>query len=214
MIRIEYADGLTSALRDAVHALRAEVFSTRLQWDVVVRNGLEQDVYDTLNPLLVLSLDERTGAVRGCVRLLPTTGPHMMADLFSGMFQTPIDVRGPTVWECTRFCIAPGCEQQTGRHGIAVATSELLYGVCALGLRSGVEQMLGVSESAMLRIYRRSGWDPEVIAFGQPAGGAPVFAGLWDVNTESLDAIAARAGFQMEVVWPPGPQAAGHHIAA
>jgi N-acyl-L-homoserine lactone synthetase len=51
-----------------------------------------------------------------------------------------------------------------------------------------------VSEIGMLRIYRRSGWSPEIVGRAVPPFTAPIFAGLWDVSTEVSRTIAARAG--------------------
>ncbi len=70
-------------LFDEMFRMRAEVFSGRLGWDVKVENGREIDRFDAEDPLYLLSLDERSGQLRGAVRLLPTTGPNMLRDVFS-----------------------------------------------------------------------------------------------------------------------------------
>jgi acyl homoserine lactone synthase len=73
--------GLASLL-DEMHQLRARVFAGRLGWRVKVEYGRERDEYDTLDPTYILALTDR-GAVAGCVRLLPTTGPTMLSQTFS-----------------------------------------------------------------------------------------------------------------------------------
>jgi hypothetical protein len=69
-------------LIDEMFRMRAEVFSGRLGWDVSVENGREIDRFDAEDPLYLLSLNEQSGQLRGAVRLLPTTGPNMLRDVF------------------------------------------------------------------------------------------------------------------------------------
>ena len=66
---------------EAMHRLRAAVFHERLARPVTVLDGWERDGFDELNPLYVL-VTTRDGTVRGSARLLPTTGPNMLADVF------------------------------------------------------------------------------------------------------------------------------------
>ena len=67
---------------DAMFRNRASVFSERLGWEVTVKDGRERDVFDDENPLYLISVDPRTGEYWGSLRLLPTTGPNMLRDVF------------------------------------------------------------------------------------------------------------------------------------
>jgi acyl homoserine lactone synthase len=183
------------ALADQMFRMRARVFKERLRWDVAVKDGIERDQYDDMDPLYVMSIDDRSGLLRGAVRILPTTGRHMMADIFNDFFDEPVLVQSPQIWECTRFAIHPDLEATLTPTGLDVATSELLLGVCDAALASGVTQILGVSEVPMLRIYRRSGWAPEIVGRSARPGTVAIFAGLWDVTREASLTIRARAGF-------------------
>jgi len=95
---------------NAMHRIRAEVFATRLNWDVRVENGFERDRFDDVNPLYLISIDERTGRVRGSVRLMPTTGPNMLRDVFPSLIPNEEIVESATIWECSRFSIEKGCD--------------------------------------------------------------------------------------------------------
>ena len=46
---------------DAMFRNRASVFSERLGWDVVVKDGRERDAFDDENPLYLISVDPYTG---------------------------------------------------------------------------------------------------------------------------------------------------------
>ena len=74
------AQHFQSLLRQS-HQLRARVFQDRLGWDVNVENGMETDVFDTLNPTTLVSLNA-SGQVVGSMRILQKTGPNMLADVF------------------------------------------------------------------------------------------------------------------------------------
>jgi N-acyl-L-homoserine lactone synthetase len=186
-------------LADQMFRMRARVFKDRLRWDVIVENGVERDEYDDMDPLYVMSIDDRSGLLRGSVRILPTTGRHMMGDIFNDFFDEPVLAQSPQIWECTRFAIHPDFEATLTPTGLNVATSELLLGVCDAARASGVTQILGVSEVPMLRIYRRSGWAPEIVGRSTRPGTVAIFAGLWDVTREASLSIRARAGFAADL---------------
>ena len=95
---------LHSNLLEDMFRLRARVFAGRLGWDVHVQNGMEVDEFDSLDPIYLIGVDE-TDTVVSCVRLLQTTGPHMLADVFSGILKGQAPLRSPTLWEATRFCV-------------------------------------------------------------------------------------------------------------
>ena len=68
---------------DAMFRNRAETFSDRLGWEVVVKDGYERDRFDDTNPLYLVSVDPDTEEYWGSLRLLPTTGPNMLRDVFA-----------------------------------------------------------------------------------------------------------------------------------
>ena len=113
MLRYIYANelGLFPVLRDSMFRDRADQFHTRLGWDVQVDDkGWEQDVYDTLNPLFVI-WEGPGGRHGGSMRFLPTTGRTMVNDHFTDLTDG-VTIRSPFIWECTRFCLAPGAESR------------------------------------------------------------------------------------------------------
>ena len=72
--------GANISLLMGMHRLRRKVFKDRLDWSVATTGDLEMDRYDTLDATYLVVADR--GAVLGCVRLLPTTGPNMLANTF------------------------------------------------------------------------------------------------------------------------------------
>lgn len=185
MLRYLYADQLDQfpRLRDEMFTHRAERFHTRLGWDVKVdAQGHERDEYDALNPLYVI-WETPEGGHGGSTRFLPTTGPVMVNDHFSHLTDAPIT--SPLIWECTRFCMAPG----QGPHvaaALMLGGGELMRGFC-------VRHFVGVFDARMVRIYSRVGSSPEVLG-SEGKGRARISVGLWDFSAAAQARVAARAG--------------------
>lgn len=203
MIRKIYGmnDKRNAQVIDDMFRTRKRLFRDRLGWDVTVdARGWELDEYDALHPLYLVSLDEK-GAHQGSLRLLPTTGETMLRDHFRDVFDG-VDITSPRIWECTRFCVDAEATANLTRRGVQRVTTELLLGICEIGLQSGISQIVGVFDRRMIRIYGRGGWSPEVV--GEAGEGRDaVYLGLWDVSEESAASIRRASGFAGSVLERP-----------
>ena len=180
-----------SEIFDQMFRGRAKVFYERLGWNVVVKDGFEIDLYDEgQDPVYLVAINDG-GEVSGSLRLLPTTGKTMLANEFSPFFEEPVEISSPLVWECTRFCIHPIRNSLHAESGQSVS-SELLIGLCQLAMASGIEQIVGLYEYKMTRVYNRIGWCPTPLAVSRPEIGRLV-AGVWNVSQTAVDEMNARA---------------------
>ena len=94
--------GMDWASLDGMFRLRDEVFHKRLGWDVLSQGGLERDKFDDMDPVyLIARANERR--VDGCTRLLPTTGPYMLSDVFPQLLQGEDAPQDAFTWELSRF---------------------------------------------------------------------------------------------------------------
>lgn len=185
MLRYLYADQLHahSRLADEMFTHRADQFCTRLGWDVNVdAYGHERDEYDALNPLYVI-WETPEGGHGGSTRFLPTTGPVMVNDHFGHLIDAPI--QSPLIWECTRFCMAPG-------QGANVAAA-LMLGGGELMNGFGVRHFVGVFDARMVRIYKRVGSSPQVLG-SMGEGRDQISVGLWEFGEQAQARVAQRAG--------------------
>lgn len=184
MLRYLYADQLDQfpRLADEMFTHRADQNKTRLDWDVSVdEHGHERDEYDALNPLYVI-WETAEGGHGGSTRLLPTVGPVMVNDHFNHLIDAPIN--SPLIWECTRFCMAPG-------QGANVAAA-LMLGGGELMNGFGVQHFVGVFDARMVRIYKRVGSSPEVLG-SEGDGREQISVGLWAFEKDAQERVAARA---------------------
>jgi acyl homoserine lactone synthase len=182
MIRFIYADQLETlpVLRTTMHLDRAEQFWRRLGWDVSVNErGEERDQYDALNPLYVIWQNE-DGTHGGSMRGLPTIGRTMTSEHFLHLTDG-VRIQSPLIWEVTRFCLAPDAQP--------VVAAALMLAGAELCLRFGIEQVLGVFDARMVRIYRRIGFCPEVLGT-QGTGREAISIGLWTMSEQAQAEIA------------------------
>ncbi|RVT82781.1 autoinducer synthase [Rhodobacteraceae bacterium CCMM004] len=189
MIRYLFADALASypLLRDSMFADRKAQFADRLGWSVTVADGAERDAYDAQDPLYVI-WQRRDGRHGGSLRFLPSTGRTMLTEHFVDL--APPGWRGPGVWECTRFCLAPGAP--------ARVAPALLLGALEMGLALDWTASVGVFDARMERVYRRLGW-PVTVTGRRGRGRAALCAGQWRFDPGRRAALIARAGVSGEV---------------
>ena len=186
MLRYVYGTDLKymPKLAESMFRHRTQQFRNRLGWNVEVdTSGLERDEYDALNPLYVI-WERPDGIHGGSMRFLPTMGRTMIAEHF-GRLTGNIRIESPLIWECTRFCLAPGAE---GR-----VTAALVLGAGELMEQFHLSHFIGVFDYRMKRIYRRLGVQPDVI--GQEGENREmVGVGLWEMRPEAWEPTLSRVG--------------------
>lgn len=192
MIRYVYADQLSAfpVLWDSMYKDRNSQFKQRLNWEVTVNeHGHEMDEYDSLNPMYVI-YEDTDGRHAGSIRILPTIGRTMTNEHFLNL-TGGVRIASPFIWECTRFCLAPGASA-----GVAAA---LLGAGIELGLRFGLDQAVGVVYTKTLPIYRRIGWMPDVIGTDS-AERDSISVGLWEISEEARAEISRRSSIPLELM--------------
>ncbi len=190
-----------------MHRLRFRVFKERLDWQVHSENGMERDRFDALDPIYLLHRgnDDR---IQGCVRLLPSTGPNMLRDVFPQLLDghpCPSDAR---IWESSRFALEPSPALSRSENGLANATYELFAGMIEFGLSSSLVGIMTVTDVRMERILRRANWPLERLGNTRMIGTTEAVAGILNVSLDSLARVKMSSGIEGRVLWAPIPLAA------
>jgi N-acyl-L-homoserine lactone synthetase len=180
-----------SHLLDEMFRLRARVFRDRLRWDVQVADEKERDKYDDEGPVYIIYADDESLKVKGSLRLLPTTGPTVLADIFSDTLPDAVHLSAPTIWECTRFCLEDGILSRTNREELLIASAVLIAALGDVAIAAGIESIVGNFDSTMLRLYRRIGCEVEVLGSTQRYG-RPVYLGLFPISEPILRKVKGR----------------------
>lgn len=119
-----------------MYRLRGRVFGPRSALSAAPLT----DDFDQLNPAYLVHLDAR-GRLTGCLRLLQTTGPHMLSDALSEVMAGDAPLRSARLWEVSQFCVDPTAPQAT-RVANTLMTAALEY-----ARRAGVLDLVVLMES-------------------------------------------------------------------
>jgi len=96
--RHQYKDVLAD-----MHRMRYRIVVDQWGWDIPgLAPGCDKDQFDTGDTVYVV-VRNATGAVIATVRVNPTTGPHMLSELFADYCDLQPFPVGEDVWECSRF---------------------------------------------------------------------------------------------------------------
>jgi acyl homoserine lactone synthase len=130
------------------------------------------------------------------MRLLQTTGPHMLADVFSSILDGEPPLRSSTVWEATRFCVdTQRLSRGRGRNTISYVTSEVMIGAFEFAMAAGVQDAVAVIDPVMNRVMQRSGNAPYgYLGSPKPMGKVVALAALMDCSAERVANIRAFSG--------------------
>ena len=172
-------------LLEQMFRMRARIFRDRLGWDVAVKDGKERDKYDDQNPVFIYT-DDRGHKIKGSLRLLPTTGPTLLADFFSDTVPDAVHIMAPTIWECTRFCLDDDVWQKD-KEEILFASTVLLVALGDLAIQAGIESIIGNFDTSALHLWRRIGCEVEVLG-STSRYGRPVYLGIHPIS----EAIVGR----------------------
>jgi acyl homoserine lactone synthase len=187
---------------DAMFRNRALTFSERLGWDVSVNDGHERDVFDDANPLYLISVDPETSEYWGSLRLLPTTGPNMLRDVFPYLLGEGEFIESATIWESSRICaVAAEGQPDRSRNGVNLAL-ELLAGIGEVAIIAGLTQIVSVFDARIYRVLRAAGCNPQIIGRPRRIGGTMSYAGLFDAGEGALQAIRDALGISHSVLSP------------
>lgn len=164
-----------------MHADRKRIFVDRLKWDVPHDGILEMDQYDTdLADYLILQ-DRETGEHCGSVRLLPTTGSHMLADVFPFLCEGKVP-KGPNIREISRLIISPSVPR---RERVAVRNM-LIRGLIEYGQLNGIAAYTCVCDIVFLTQLLAGGWKTDPLGLPQHYETALIGALIFHVERDSI----------------------------
>ncbi|WP_213957599.1 acyl-homoserine-lactone synthase [Variovorax sp. dw_954] len=156
---------------------RYKVFVETLGWDLVTEQGLERDQFDH-DETLYLAARDANAQVVGTARLLPTTSPYLLGEVFPQLLGGAAPPCDPRVWELSRFAAvdfnAPqGSALSQFSSEVAVA---LLEESIAVAAAHGAERIITVSPLGIERLLRREGFRAHRAGRPMIVGGHPIFA--------------------------------------
>ena len=192
---------------DAMFRCRAQTFSERLGWRVVVKDGYERDRFDDENPLYLVSVDPCSGEYRGSLRLLPTTGPNMLRDVFPSLLNDNEVIESATIWESSRIC-AVANNHNLGRAGggVSYVLAELLVGIGDVARLAGLTQIVSVFDARVFRILASAGCKPQILSTPRRIDGTMSYAGVFNMDEAFQQAVRGTLGIEGSVLATDSPE--------
>jgi len=191
-------------LLDEMHRIRKRVFVDLLRWDVPVRGGeLEIDQFDHSGAVYLVNLDGETGEHRGSVRLLPSTMPHILGDLFPHLCAKGVPV-GPAIYEVTRAVTNPrfrAAERLRIRN-------ELTSALVDYALLTGISAYTAVAEQGWYSQMLALGWHATPLGLPQLIDGKSTSALRISINTATIAGLKAAGNYAPTALFYPNQRIA------
>lgn len=156
---------------------RHQVFVQRLGWNLRCKDGLEYDQFDRDDTVYVVAQNE-TGEITGTARLLPTTEPYLLREIFPQLLHGAPAPESVETWELSRFAavdLNATAAISAGQFSSPAATALLRASLdCAASL--GARRVVTVSPVGVERLLRRAGFLVSRMAPPVVVDGTPLFA--------------------------------------
>ena len=173
---------------EEMHRQRKVVFVDRAGWRIPVLADREADAYDRADTMYLLAKERPDGGLLASVRLLATTAPHLMSDLFAAACRGAVP-RGPDIWEVSRFCTAPVIH---GRELRLKLLWEMICAVMETALVYGIDQVVFVANRALLPLAIGCGWDARVLGATLPDANDEITAVVAAITPDGLRRVRSR----------------------
>jgi N-acyl-L-homoserine lactone synthetase len=179
-------------LLDQMFRLRKRVFCDQRRWNVPVVGDWERDAYDDLSPVYVVwsSADKKT--LLGAIRLLPTTGPTLLHDVFSETFPDTAGLVAPNIWEATRCCVdTEALKVHHPQFSPLRAFGVICLAAAEVAFTHGIDTLISNYEPHVRRLYRQIGADITEIGAADGFGRHLVCCGAFEISAGLLSRMRA-----------------------
>lgn len=154
---------------------RYKVFVEQLGWELDTPKGIELDQFDRPDTFYVVARNDVNDII-GCARLLPTTGPYLLGEIFPELLNGLTPPQSADVWELSRFAVM----DFNPINGLAIngqfsspITLAILHETVAYAKAQGAKRLISVSPLGVERLLRNAGYKahragPPKLIDGQP----------------------------------------------
>lgn len=173
-----HASDMSHDIRTRFFNYRYKVFVERLGWELDTPFGHEADQFDHSGTVYVIARNA-FGEVAGCARLLPTTTPYLLEQVFPQLLNGMPPPKSSLIWELSRFttCDLNDNSPSNGHDQFsAELTIELLHKTIECARSFGAERIISVSPLGVERLLRKAGFDAHRAGPPMIIDGYPLFA--------------------------------------
>ena len=156
---------------------RHKVFVEKLGWQLQCENSLEYDQFDRDDTVYVVAQNDAAEVI-GTARLLPTTRPYLLGEVFPQLLHGAPPPCSPEVWELSRFAavdFATGTGSALDQFSSPIMMNLLRTSMACAAAR-GAKRFVTVSPLGVERLLRRLGFQAHRLAPPLIVDGHPIFA--------------------------------------
>lgn len=153
---------------------RFQVFVEELGWKLDTNNGIELDQFDRPDTQYIVARDEYEQII-GCARLLPTTKPYLLEEVFPQLLNGKKPPKSEEVWELSRFTALNLNNQDSIQPNqlSSKSTLQLLDKVIEYAKQHGAKRLISVSPIGVERLLRNTKYHthragPPMVIDGHP----------------------------------------------
>jgi acyl-homoserine lactone synthase len=189
---------------DEMHRLRHQIYVDRRGWKALARpDQREIDQFDTEDAVYLLGLDE-LGHVTSGLRLVPTTGPHLIRDVFphaATWGRIPSDEH---IYEFTRYFIVSGKNGMRAKRRVA---GELLCAMFEYGLATGLTHYSLLCDTFFLPHMLECKWKVHPLGLPTPYDEGTCIAVLFEISEAALEGTREARGVETsrQLLFSDGP---------
>jgi acyl-homoserine lactone synthase len=171
--------------------LRHEVYVVERNWKDLARlDGLERDQFDNQDAIYILAMDN--GKVIGGSRLVPTTRPHLLSEVFPYLASVRGLPRAVDIYEWTRMFVIKS--RREGRTMGGQTRGMVICGVLEHCLGNGITGLTALIEMFWLPLFHSMGWSLTPLGLPELINGEWSIAVKMAINEETLASTRAFHG--------------------
>lgn len=173
------ATDFTSIHFNDLSRYRYRVFVEVLGWELQCQREVELDQFDRDDTVYVVAHDEASEII-GMGRLLPTTRPYLLGEVFPELLNGQVPPSSPEIWELSRFAAVDFNATSTsaiGQFSSEIAI-ELLRKSIEVARAHGAKQLITVSPLGIERLLRRAGFKAHRAGPPMMSGRHAIFANV------------------------------------
>lgn len=154
IISINRHDKIDTSTLNEMYTLRARVFKGKKRWDVQIKDNKEIDTYDALNPYYMIIRKKVSFELIGCWRILYTTGPYMLKDIFPDLLHGCSAPSDDKTLELSRFIV---CSDAPNNSKLSIITLKAIQSLVVFATTLNVSRLVTVTTVGVERMLIRSG---------------------------------------------------------
>ena len=191
--------GKTESLIE-MHRVRKFIFKDRMGWDVDISDDeLEIDNYDLPETVYILARDDKK-RISGVWRMLPSTSPSMIRDLwpeFLTEFPMPQDF---STWEVSRFGVhSYDNNRRSSLLNFNDITAKLITGLVTVCNMANIENIYTMYNPQVGRAVSRTGFVAKNTSEELLVEGKPSIVGRFKTDQRMLEDVNEKTGIDFSL---------------